>query len=324
LQEQLDQFAQAINQGAEQRQQSTSERVERLQEQLLQIAQIVNQEARQRQQFDTDLMLRLQEQQQLLTLANNWESEQQKQQRIEAGLERLLAGQQDLLGLSKQLNANLDERLYEQQKQLAEIVNQETEQKQKDIQAEVDRLLTAQRLGLEQLLNQYAQLRAPEPVQIIQPPVEVKEVQAEVHWDKVAEMLGKTLDERLTVLKDAFQRSVKSLEQEIMHSQHPTPPYQDALEKSLSGQEVLRGIEQLEHIVESMQVAMTANHALLSNRLYHHQYLPLERAHPAGLSQVEHPASPSLASNGTKSLLAQAKERVAQGLEPDLPVTTKE
>src|SRR5258708_8525855 len=64
LQEQLDQFAQAINQGAEQRQQSTSERVERLQEQLLQIAQIVNQEARQRQQFDTDLMLRLQEQQQ--------------------------------------------------------------------------------------------------------------------------------------------------------------------------------------------------------------------------------------------------------------------
>ena len=52
--------------------------------------------------------------------------------------------------------------------------------------------------------------------------------------------------------------------------------------------EILRGIEQLEHIVESMQVVMTTNHALLSNRLYHHQQLPLERAHPSSHS---HPTS---------------------------------
>ena len=46
-------------------------------------------------------------------------------------------------------------------------------------------------------------------------------------------------------------------------------------------QEMLHGIEHLEQIIESMQVVMTSNHALLSNRLYHHQQLPFERAHSA-------------------------------------------
>jgi len=55
-------------------------------------------------------------------------------------------------------------------------------------------------------------------------------------------------------------------------------------------QEVFQSIEQLERIIESMQVAMTANHALLSNRLYHHQQLPLERAHPG--SRPPTPSAP--------------------------------
>jgi hypothetical protein len=61
-------------------------------------------------------------------------------------------------------------------------------------------------------------------------------------------------------------------------------------------QEVFQSIEQLERIIESLQVAMTANHALLSNRLYHHQQLPLERAHGGQqpTNQVAHP-------NGTGS-----------------------
>lgn len=56
---------------------------------------------------------------------------------------------------------------------------------------------------------------------------------------------------------------------------------------------------------------MTANHALLSNRLYHHQQLPLERAHASGQVHVA-PA------NGVGSLLTQAKERIASGLEPGI------
>jgi len=59
-------------------------------------------------------------------------------------------------------------------------------------------------------------------------------------------------------------------------------------------QEVFQSIEQLERIIESMQVAMTANHALLSNRLYHHQQLPLERAHPGS-----RPPTPSASPDNT-------------------------
>src|SRR5579875_2558827 len=76
--------------------------------------------------------------------------------------------------------------------------------------------------------------------------------------------------------------------------------------------EVLTAVEHLERVIESMQVAMTANHALLSNRLYHHQQLPLERAHPLGPSRI----APS---SEATSLLAQAKARVAGGLEPLMP-----
>ena len=66
-------------------------------------------------------------------------------------------------------------------------------------------------------------------------------------------------------------------------------------------QEVLRGIDHLERIIESMQVAMTSNLALLSNRLYHHQQLPLERAHPSTRAH----ATPS---NGVTAPLPVVKE----------------
>src|SRR5215467_3407738 len=126
------------------------------------------------------------------------------------------------------------------------------------------------------------------------------------------DVIGKALDERLATLNEATQRSLKNLEQylsmrlhslrdEFVRSQPQSAPLNGS---TTTIQEVLHGIEHLERIIESMQVAMTANHALLSNRLYHHQQLPLERAHPAGFSH----AAPA---NGAGSLLAQAKERVA-------------
>jgi hypothetical protein len=80
-------------------------------------------------------------------------------------------------------------------------------------------------------------------------------------------------------------------------------------ENPTSIQEILHGIEHLEQIVESMQVVMTSNHALLSNRLYHHQQLPFERAHNAN----DH-AKPT--SNGVNKPLTITEERVSNGLEP--------
>ena len=69
--------------------------------------------------------------------------------------------------------------------------------------------------------------------------------------------------------------------EEILQTRQPQA-YSGSL---ASMQEVFQSIEQLEHLIESTQVAMTANHALLSNRLYHHQQLPLERAHATNTSR---------------------------------------
>ena len=74
-------------------------------------------------------------------------------------------------------------------------------------------------------------------------------------------------------------------------------------------QEILHGIEHLEQIIESMQVIMTSNHALLSNRLYHHQQLPLERAHNTN----DHTRQ---LSNGVDKPLSITEERVTNGVEP--------
>ena len=73
------------------------------------------------------------------------------------------------------------------------------------------------------------------------------EVETEIEFEDLSEAINQALGERLHVLGDL--------------------------------QEVLKSIQQLERIVESMQVAMTTSSSLLSNRLYHHQQLPLERAH---------------------------------------------
>ena len=79
--------------------------------------------------------------------------------------------------------------------------------------------------------------------------VDDDDVETEIDFDDLSEVIRHALDERLQVLGDL--------------------------------RDVFKNIEQLERIVESMQVSMTNSSSLLSNRLYHHQQLPLERAHPS-------------------------------------------
>ena len=222
--------------------------------------------------------------------------------------------------------ADLAERLNEQQTQISHTVNQEAEQKAQQIEATVDRMLAAQLLGIEQLLSQHVSRRTLEGgalAQSLPAQFEAIEVQTELPWEDLTAVMGKALDERLSSLGSSLQRSVKNLEQyfavqlhslrdEIARVQGHSQPYSVSIGSETSVQDVLTGIEHLERVMESMQVAMSANHALLSNRLYHHQQLPLERAHPAGFAH----AAPA---NGASSLLAQAKERVASGLEPEIP-----
>ena len=74
------------------------------------------------------------------------------------------------------------------------------------------------------------------------------DVETEIDFEDLSEVIRQALDERLHVLGDL--------------------------------QEVSKSIQQLERTVEAMQISMTTSSSLLSNRLFHHQQLPLERAHP--------------------------------------------
>lgn len=221
---------------------------------------------------------------------------------------------EELTALRDGPEADLAEQLDQQRNRLALILNQEADQKLQQVEAAVDRMLAAQLLGIEQLLNQHA-AREQVPSQI-----EAIEVQTELPWDELGEAMGKAMDTRLNMLDTSLQRSIKDLErdlavrlrqlrEELAHGHTHALPYGQAGNSPLA-QDLLAGIEHLERVIESMQVAMTANHALLSNRLYHHQQLPLERAHPVSRPQVT-PAEEA------PSLLAQARERLASGLNPE-------
>ncbi len=136
------------------------------------------------------------------------------------------------------------------------------------------------------------------------------------------DIIGRALDDRLSVLNDKIQRSLKNLEQylsvrlhslrdEFMRNKTQGQGHQALYEENPTNiQEILHGIEHLEQIIESMQVIMTSNHALLSNRLYHHQQLSFERAHNAN----DH-ARPI--SNSVNKPLTITEERVTNGVEPE-------
>lgn len=150
----------------------------------------------------------------------------------------------------------------------------------------LEKALAAQLLAMEQSINQH-----------ISPPAEVSalstsqtlhedegfEVQTEIAWEDLMHGIGHALDERISSLHEAIRVMIKNMEHSLSAQLHNL--HKDLLHSQASPyngtniQAIFASIEQLEHIIESMQVATTANHALLSNRLYQHQQMPLERAH---------------------------------------------
>lgn len=237
---------------------------------------------------------------------------------------------QKISELENRLDTILRDKLDTQQTRITQTITHDTEQRQKQFEGSIDRTLAAQLLGIEQLLSQQlseqilqdATITAGVPAQL-----EAIEVQTELPWEDLMDVIGKILDERLSSLNEATQRSLKNMEQylsvrlhslrdEFVRSQGYGPQsYYNGSATTI--QEVLHGIEHLERIIESMQVAMTANNALLSNRLFHHQQLPLERAHPGGSTRA-------MPNNGASTPLSIANERVAQVLEPGvIPRQTK-
>ena len=230
---------------------------------------------------------------------------------------------QKLSDFQVRLETILSEKLNAQPARIIQTFDRDIEQRQQQIEGNIDRMLAAHLLGIEQLITHYssrndsgdAVISANVPAQL-----DTIEVQTELSWEDLMDIIGRALDDRLSVLNDAIQRSLKNLEQylsvrlhslrdEFLRNKTQEQGHQALYEENpTSIQEILHGIEHLEQIIESMQVVMTSNHALLSNRLYHHQQLSFERAHNAN----DH-ARPI--SNGVNKPLTITEERVTNGVE---------
>jgi hypothetical protein len=221
-----------------------------------------------------------------------------------------------LTELQNGFDAILSQKLNAQQTRIAQTISNTFEERQQQSEGNMDRMLAAQLLGIEQLLSQQLSLHVPDSEALqasaTLPQLDAIEVQTELPWEDLLDVISKALDERLTVLQQSMQVAMRGLEQDLIRR------LRDEREEAIPEQvqfrdgdgpgtrEVLQEIEQLGRIVESMQVAMSSNYALLSNRLYHHQQLPLERAHPASHAS----ATPS---NGTHDSSSTVKEHGIEG-----------
>lgn len=123
------------------------------------------------------------------------------------------------------------------------------------------------------------------------------ELQTEIPWDELGSLIEHALDERFTELKSSLATMLKDTEHYLtlqIHHLRSTLLQEGLAQKNEVGfrdmQDVCQSVEQLEHLLESMQMAMNANHSLLSNRLYHHQQMPYERAHPS-LYSIQFPTT---------------------------------
>ena len=279
------------------------------------------------QSFNTILEQRLQAQQRDMERAldqrmNEYRRElDQRLGTVHADVQRGVS--QKLSEFQVRLETTLSEKLNTQPAQLIKALNREFEQIQQQFEGNIDRMLAAQLLGIEQLITHYSSqsdvgdtvISADVPAQL--DPIEV---QTELSWEDLMDIIGRALDDRLSELNDNIQKSLKDLEHYLsvrLHSlrdeflRNKTQGHQAFYEEDpTSIQEILHGIEHLEQIVESMQVVMTSNHALLSNRLYHHQQLPIERAHNA------HDHARPLP-NGMNKPLTITEERSTNGMEPE-------
>jgi hypothetical protein len=205
------------------------------------------------------------------------------------------------------LRDDVNQKLDTQQTHIAHAVNREIELSQQSqlqqFEDQTERALAAQLLAIEQLISQRSSMQVPEFTATYgtesQPDFESIEVQTEIPWEDLVDVVDRAMDQRLATLNELMQTTIHAMEQFLAGQLHNLrEELLHAQEHSFSGsmahmQDIFTSIEQLEHVIESMQVAMNANHALLSNRLYHHQNLPPERAHTGGrttasLSQGKH------------------------------------
>ncbi len=199
-------------------------------------------------------------------------------------------------------NTILEQKLSQQRRELERSFDQRLQMFKRDIEqrlALVQKDLT--RVLTQHLSEQYRQLKglanqrnaaiAESVTNVVEasPDLSEMELDTEIPLDDLAEAINQALDDRFSALDTSVKASITTIEQylttelqslreDFTRTDHDAKGVVSVTEVTPN---VFTSIERLEHIIESMQVAMTSNSALLSNRLYHHQQLPLERAHPS-------------------------------------------
>ncbi len=221
--------------------------------------------------------------------------------------QRLVFTQQDLVRVLSQhlseqyrkLKELLSQNLAMQHTSISPIVNSEIALKQQ-LEDVLEHALDTQLISFDQLVGErfvLANENATNAAVEAPPNFAEMELHTEIPLDDLAEAVNKALEERFSVLDASLKVSIAGIEQHlasrlqtlreeqaysngINHVQEMRIVQAQPLDGTISNmQDVFTSIDRLERIIESMQVAMTSNHALLSNRMYHHQQLPLERAH---------------------------------------------
>ncbi len=225
--------------------------------------------------------------------------------------------EQRLAYTQQELTRTLAQNLSEQQRKLKETLVQRLDTStrhaspstngtgmKQQIEETIENALDTQLVSLDQLISQRFAVADETTALSVDgtPDFTGIEVQTEIPWDELADAVNKALDERFISLQESLKSSVRAIEQYLAEKlsqlqggavqQYGNTGFEEPILSSGTSdmsngtvttiQDVFTSIERLEHIIESMQVTMTSNHALLSNRIYHHQQLPLERAHVRG------------------------------------------
>lgn len=196
------------------------------------------------------------------------------------------------------------------------ILEQKLAIHRRELELSLDQRMNMLRKEFEQYLLQYLPLRMAEqqnevkdaasqglePYQarvieeVEQGDATIAEVQAEISWDDLMDVIDTVVGNRLSSLEGSIQAMVSNTERSLLtqlRSSHSDllqarQGCADPLTLDITTmQDVFTSVEQLEHLIEALQVTMTANHTLLANRLYHHLRQPLERAHVATASSHE-------------------------------------
>ena len=219
-----------------------------------------------------------------------------EQRLVQIQHDMMRAVSRDIKEQNSRFKESLQQVLERQYTRTLQSTVREIQQQHRHYEDLMERSLAAQLLAFEQLLNQRMASSSNDLVSSYIAETlndfNTIEVQTEIPWEELVELIDQSFDERFNMLKTVLLNALKETERSLLAHmrslQHGMAGYrqQDGLAGGntpghpLYMQEVFASIEQLEHLIEAMQVAMTANSALLSNRLFHHQQQPLERAHP--------------------------------------------